>query len=185
VIVEALRKNQRIVFNYITLKYTTPQARQVEPWQLLFDSGLWYLSGRDVDKAAVRIFSLSRISGARPRPEHFTLPPDFDYEGSSLAGQGSYFGVYAGQDREQYRIRCYGAATARAQERLWAADQRFEPLAGDPAAVYFCFSSTQAGKVLEWVLSCGGAAVPEAPAWLVDEWRENIQDMAANAGLAL
>jgi len=49
----------------VTFDYRTPGAtRHVEPWGLVSWHGRWYLAAHDTDRAATRVFRLSRIVGA-------------------------------------------------------------------------------------------------------------------------
>ena len=53
--------------------------RAVEPYALLHRKGHWYLTGRDVDKDAIRSFKIARVQSAvETLPGTFEVPPDFD-----------------------------------------------------------------------------------------------------------
>jgi hypothetical protein len=104
----------------------------------------------------------------------FSLPANYDY--NAHTGE-SYFGVFAGQGEEHFRVAFYGDYVLWAKERLWAADQKTEDTS---EGVIIDFTSTQYGKVLEWVLSKGAWAVPLEPARLVQDWEWNIDWMRKN-----
>ncbi len=52
-----------VTFDYRTPEAETAAKRRVEPWGVLSRNGKWYLVGHDLDRAAPRVFRLSRISG--------------------------------------------------------------------------------------------------------------------------
>jgi predicted DNA-binding transcriptional regulator YafY len=174
-IVDALRQNRMLNFEYISLWGNGYEKRQVRPYQLLFDNGSWYLFGFAEERGDVRMFSLPRIRDISLCKETFTLPADYDF---CVRNDGSYFGVYSSDTRLRFRINFYGPAALRVQERRWAQDQVIENIED---GVSIAFSSTQYGKVLEWVLSSGRDAAPLEPLELVADWQEHIGDMRKNA----
>ncbi|MDR3200268.1 MAG: WYL domain-containing protein [Spirochaetales bacterium] len=175
-IMKGLRDNQVITFDYLGTWDDAPRCRRARPYQLLFDTGVWYLYAYDEDRAAIRVFSLPRIQKLTLTNETFILPDDYDYCSREDA---SYFGVFAGAQQRHFRVVFYDAAMVWVRERQWAADQIIEASA---ACVILDFTSTQYEKVLEWVLARGSCAVPLEPPELVADWREEVRAMMTNAG---
>jgi predicted DNA-binding transcriptional regulator YafY len=171
VIVKGLRDNLMITFDYTGSWDNEPHSRKVRPYQLLFDTGVWYLYAWDEDRADIRIFSLSRMGRAILTEMAFTLPADYDY--CSYA-DGSYFGVFHGKEKKHFRVVFFDEAFSWAKERKWAADQTIEE---NSYSVTVDFTSTQYEKVLEWVLSRGSNARPLEPPELVKDWKDTINEM--------
>jgi predicted DNA-binding transcriptional regulator YafY len=171
IIITGLRENRIITFEYLGLNDGDYVPRRVRPYQLLFDNGLWFLYGYAEERKAIRIFSLPRIKNLFLTEDPFKLPADFDYRKNN--GE-SRFGIFAGKEKQYYRIALYEDAVPWAMDRQWAADQRIET--GDGRCI-LSFSSVQLNKVLEWVLSQGCAAKPLEPEELVDAWRDNVREM--------
>jgi proteasome accessory factor B len=70
---------QAVEFAYRTAGAGESRVRHVEPWGLASWHGRWYLTGRDTDKDAPRVFRLSRIVGpvtAVGRRGAFRVPED-------------------------------------------------------------------------------------------------------------
>lgn len=170
-VIAGLKENRIITFKYLGTWDEEYQDRRVLPYQLLFDSGVWYLLGFAEERKAVRIFSLSRMKNAVLTKDGFNLPKDFNY--ANLAGD-SYFGVFIGQEKYSFSIDCYNDAVIFSSERQWAADQEISDIDG---GIRLEFTSTQYDKVLKWVLSCGCNAVPQKPQKLVDDWKLHIREM--------
>src|SRR4051812_16321767 len=63
VLAEAVHDGRRVTFDYRTAGSPDPVRRTVEPWGVVWWHGRWYLVGHDTDKAATRVFRLSRIHG--------------------------------------------------------------------------------------------------------------------------
>ena len=169
IIIDAMKENWVITFEYKGVWDSIYKTRLVRPYQLLFDTGVWYIYGYAEERSAMRFFSLSRIKNISLTNERFTLPKDFDYR---IKNDGSYFGVFIGKKRH-YKIAFASTASIEIKERKWAADQKIVEKK-DGSGIVIDFSSVQFPKVLAWVLSYGMAARPIEPPELVNEWKKNI-----------
>lgn len=77
----AVRAGQAVTFSYRGVRDSAERTRTVEPWGIVSWHGHWYLVGHDRDRAAERVFRLSRVaSDLRPvgPPGAVTPPPDLD-----------------------------------------------------------------------------------------------------------
>jgi predicted DNA-binding transcriptional regulator YafY len=166
-LIDAMRENRVIAFEYKGVWDTEYKTCLVRPYQLLFDNGTWFLYGFAEERSAIRLFSLSRIINVSLTNEHFTLPKDFNYQ---IKNDGSFFGVFLGE-KKRYKIAFAPNAAIDIRERKWAADQIIKSN-GD--GIIIDFTSTQDQKVLSWVLSYGRSARPIEPPELVKEWKSNI-----------
>jgi predicted DNA-binding transcriptional regulator YafY len=171
IVVSGLKEDRIITFDYMGTWDDEYQNRRVRPYQLLFDSGIWYLYGFSEERKAARIFSLPRMKNALLTKDGFSLPNNYSYD---VFSGDSYFGVFIGQEKKSYSIDCYGEAVVFASDRQWAADQKITEIKD---GIKIEFTSTQYDKVLRWVLSCGCCVDPRKPKKLVDDWKWNIQEM--------
>src|SRR5919109_3810419 len=78
----AISRRKTITFDYYTMERDAEGERKVDPYQLLFQGGQFYLVGHSHERDAVRVFRLSRIRGKvayATKAEHdFQRPADFD-----------------------------------------------------------------------------------------------------------
>lgn len=79
---EAARTCKQATFEYTT-SLGTNATRHVEPYGTFVRDGRWYMVGRDLDREAVRTFTVARIqelevNQARPTTPDFERPADFD-----------------------------------------------------------------------------------------------------------
>jgi predicted DNA-binding transcriptional regulator YafY len=174
-VITGLKCNKIITFDYRSAWDKETFGRRVRPYQLLFDSGVWYLYGFSEERKAIRIFSLCRITSAAVTDETFKLPKDYDY---CSHVDGSNFGVFAGTTTCTFKIRLYNEAALWAKERKWTKDQTFTDT--ENGAV-ITFTSTQYDKVRAWLLSQGCYAKPLEPQELVDDWKWHIEELAGMA----
>jgi predicted DNA-binding transcriptional regulator YafY len=170
-IISALKENRVLAFDYMGTYDEDYCPRRVRPYQLLFDTGLWYLYGYAEERNETRVFSLCRMKNIALTKEYFSLPKDFDYRGET---SGSRFGVFAGQEKYRFKIAFYDYSIVWVNDRQWADDQKITETNN---GIIISFTSTQFDKVLEWVLSRGCTARPLEPDLLVDIWREIIDEM--------
>ena len=171
IIIKGLKSNRIITFDYKGTWDDEYKKRKVHPYQLLFDSGVWYLYGFAEERKAARIFSLSKIKNAQLTKELFTLPKNYKY--TDFSGD-SYFGVFIGQEKQRFVVDFYEDSIPFAEERQWAADQK---ITEKDDCITIEFTSTQYAKVLRWVLSCGCTAIPKFPRKLVNDWKGHINEM--------
>jgi proteasome accessory factor C len=78
----AIFRRKTIVFDYYTMERDERATRRVDPYQLLYQGGQFYVVGRSHEREAIRVFRLSRIRGKvgyATKAEHdFQRPADFD-----------------------------------------------------------------------------------------------------------
>src|SRR5437588_1069230 len=78
----AIFRRKTIVFAYYTMEREEVGTRKVDPYQLLYQGGQFYMVGRSHERDAIRVFRLSRIRGKvgyATKAEHdFQRPADFD-----------------------------------------------------------------------------------------------------------
>jgi len=167
----ALREDRILEFEYQGAFDEDYKPRRVRPYQLLFDSGVWYLYGFSEERKGLRVFSLCRIRNIVLTNDHFSLPKDFDYRTDNA---DSYFGVFTGQKRHRFKIAIFDYSVVWVKDRQWAEDQKIMEI---DDGLIITFTSTQFGKVVEWVLSRGGTACPLEPELLVNVWHNHISEM--------
>jgi predicted DNA-binding transcriptional regulator YafY len=174
-IIAGIKGNKVITFDYRSDWDEETFGRRVRPYQLLYDTGVWYLYGFAEERKAIRIFSLCRITNASVSNETFKLPKDYDYCSQAVS---SNFGVFAGARAYTFKIRVYDEAALLVKERNWAKDQHFTDTED---GTVITFTSTQYDKVREWLLSQGCYAKPLEPQQLLDDWKWHIAELKALA----
>jgi predicted DNA-binding transcriptional regulator YafY len=133
---------------------------------------VWFLYAWSEERAAIRLFSLTRMKNTALTNERFTLPKDFDYQANN---DGSFFGVFSGE-KKRFKVAFAPFAAKDIQDRVWAKDQKIHEQE-DGEEIIIEFTSAQYNKVLSWVLSYGGGSHPIEPPELVEEWKAHIFEM--------
>jgi predicted DNA-binding transcriptional regulator YafY len=171
----AIFRRKTVVFDYYTMERDATGTRRVDPYQLLYQGGQFYLVGRSQERDDVRVFRLSRILGKvgyATKAEHdFQRPSDFDPRvyGDRIGWQ---FGEAVGtaeiwlSDRIAWQIE-------RAFDRYGA----FRPDTGDARDRIFTTPYANARQIISWTLGLGENARIIGPPELVEDSRERVQMM--------
>ena len=111
----ACRDRRPVVFDYRKGNAARPEQRQVEPWTLECWRGHWYLAGWDRDRAAERVFRLSRITGkVRSRAGSFTAPvPDVVTVRETVESWAGETATRTARDPAAHRLRLSAARQGR------------------------------------------------------------------------
>jgi proteasome accessory factor BC len=167
----AIFRRKTIVFDYHTMERDDVGTRRVDPYQLLYQGGQFYLVGRSHERDAIRVFRLSRIQGKvgyATKAEHdFQRPEDFDPRS------------YA--DRIDWQFgEPIGTAEVWISERIaWQIERHFgrygEMRPGEESEDrVFLTPYANSRQLIAWVLGLGENARILGPPELQDETRERI-----------
>ncbi|MGH2875486.1 MAG: helix-turn-helix transcriptional regulator, partial [Solirubrobacteraceae bacterium] len=167
----AIFRRKTIVFDYHTMERDELGARRVDPYQLLYQGGQFYVVGRAHERGAVRVFRLSRIRGKvgyATKAEHdFQRPADFDPR--AYANRIDWqFGEPVGVAEVWI-----GARIAWQIERHFGRFGELAPV-GDDGDVLFRTPYANARQLIAWVLGLRDNARIVGPDDLVAELRDRL-----------
>jgi predicted DNA-binding transcriptional regulator YafY len=168
----AIFRRKTIVFEYYTMERDETGARKIDPYQLLFQGGQFYVVGRSHERDAIRVFRLSRIQGKvgyATKAEHdFQRPTEFDPR------------AYA--DRIQWQFgEPLGTAEIWISGKIaWQVERHFGRYgelrpADDGQGSIFSTTYANSRQLLAWVLGLGENAQIVGPPDLAAELRERVQ----------
>ncbi len=168
----AIFRRKTIVFDYYTMERDEVGTRRVDPYQLLFQGGQFYLVGRAHERDAIRVFRLSRIRGKvgyATKAEHdFQRPSDFDPRS------------YADRIDWQFGDPIGSAEIWISSRIAWQIERHFgrygevRQETGDGDRV-FTTPYANSRQVIAWVLGLGENARILGPAELASEARERLE----------
>jgi proteasome accessory factor C len=168
----AIFRRKTIVFDYYTMQRDELGARKVDPYQLLFQGGQFYLVGRAHERDAIRVFRLSRIRGKvayASKAEHdFQRPDEFDPR------------AYANRIQWQFG-EPLGTAEVRIGEKIgWQIERHFgrygemRPAEDGSGDRIFATEYADARQLVAWVLGLGEHARLVGPPELVEELEKRL-----------
>ncbi len=170
----AIFRRKTIVFEYYTMERDAKEQRKVDPYQLLYQGGQFYMVGRSHERDAMRVFRLSRIQGKigyATKAEHdFQRPADFD--------------PHAYSDRIEWQ---FGAPVGTAEVWIsakiaWQIQRHFgrygtlRPAADGGSVFQTDYANTR--QLIAWVLGLGENARVISPPELSAELRERVRTLA-------
>jgi len=172
----AIFRRKTIVFEYYTMERDSLEQRRVDPYQLLFQGGQFYVVGRSQERDAIRVFRLSRIQGKvgyATKAEHdFQRPADFDPR------------AYADRIQWQFGEPIGNAEIWISSKIAWQIERHFGRYgelrpADDGQGSIFTTSYANARQLIAWVLGLGENARIVAPSELAAELRDRVHMLAA------
>jgi proteasome accessory factor BC len=167
----AIFRRKTIVFEYYTMQRDEVGARRVDPYQLLFQGGQFYVVGRSHERGAIRVFRLSRIRGKvgyATKAEHdFQRPANFDPR------------AYANRIDWQFGEPVGTAEVWIGHRIAWQIERHFGRYgqmrpAGDDGDRIFSTPYASERQLIAWVLGLGEHARIVGPPEARDELRERV-----------
>ncbi|HEY2637314.1 MAG TPA: WYL domain-containing protein, partial [Solirubrobacteraceae bacterium] len=166
----AIFRRKTITFDYYTMERDAEGERKVDPYQLLFQGGQFYLVGSSHERKAIRVFRLSRIRGKvayASKAEHdFQRPEDFDPR------------EYANRIHWQFG-ESVGTGEVWISERVaWQVQRHFSPygtFTEEDGGTVFCTPYASPRGLVSWVLGLGEHARILGPPELVEEYAARVE----------
>jgi proteasome accessory factor C len=181
----AIFRRKTIVFDYYTMERDQTGPRRVDPYQLLYQGGQFYVVGHSHERQAIRVFRLSRIRGKvgyATKAEHdFQRPPDFDPR------------VYANRIDWQFGEPVGSAEVWIGQRIAWQIERLFGRYgeirpADEGGNLVFVTDYSNARQLIAWVLGLGEHArivgPPALAAQLAERARLLVELHSGEANLA-
>jgi proteasome accessory factor C len=170
----AIFRRKTITFDYYTMERDELGARRVDPYQLLYQGGQFYLVGRAHERDAIRVFRLSRMRGKvgyASKAEHdFQRPAPQDFNPRDYS------------DRIDWQFGdAIGAAEVWISRRIaWQIERHFGRYGemradGDGGDRVFTTPYANSRQLIAWVLGLAEHARILAPAELTAELRDRLE----------
>ncbi|MGI8650793.1 MAG: helix-turn-helix transcriptional regulator [Rubrobacter sp.] len=174
VLERAILRKKRVGFEYYAINSNETSDRELEPYALSLLEGVWYVTGWDVNREAVRQFRLSRVRGrvtfATKRDSgDFTVPENFERR---ILGPRAPWQL--GEVESSAHIRVSDEAFGEARKKYGFAVS-LGGRDGDGLVLYTRYSGER--QLAGWVLSLGEEAKvlePDSLAGKVEEGLERI-----------
>jgi proteasome accessory factor C len=156
----AISKQRTIQFRYWSPARERETERQLNPYALRLDEGVWYVVGHDLDRNATRTFRVARIRSdirfATRRERDFRQPAEFDVDAHRIVRPWQI-----GEQAGVARIEVQGDTAWWVHRTLSDAGTVVEGVFETPYATL--------GPLASWILRQNGRAVPLEPPELRDE----------------
>jgi proteasome accessory factor B len=177
VLASAVAAGKRVAFTYRTADGREGR-REVEPYGLYLREGRWYLVGRDVERAALRTYTLARIrdlavNAQKPKTPDFERPVDFDIAAHVVLP------FQYGPPTARVHVR-FSPDSAWRAERLAAGQGMLEP--NDDGSVEWLVTVADEQRFLRWLVENGPGIELVGPEELRVRLAEGLRKVAAAHG---
>ena len=176
-IYKSMDTNSVLQIEYTAEGKSKSEIYKVQPYQLIFDNGIWELWAYCLRKKheGMKLFNLSRISRVSilELAEKFVLPENYSFKNSVVGN----FGCFDDENPQNYKIKFSKGSYAwlYSKDRIWGDNQTIEEV--DDGYI-LSFEASQSKPILRWILGWGKDAEPLEPASLVKYWKDSVQEMA-------
>lgn len=174
-IIASLRDGRRFDASYRDADGNETE-RRAAALRLLNYAGVWYCVAWDLDKAAFRMFRLTRIRKISLSRELASGLPD---EMTVAKYLNASYGLFKGADAQDAVIRFYGWAKSVVEREVWHPDQKREE-GSDPVRgswVQLNLPAFRFEELLGRTLRFGSMAEPVTPESFRNAWKEEIRRM--------
>ena len=146
----------------ITFEYRKPpgmhgEQRRVQPYHLANRENVWYLTGYDIERQALRNYSLGRMKALVVTERGFVRPADFSPEKHF----GKAFGAFVGTGDYRVIIRFSSVVANQISERIWHESQETRDLADGGMELTLQVGGLD--EIQRWILSWAEHAEVIAP----------------------
>ena len=169
-VADGLQRRRHISFTYQKPLSSGEEERVVAPLHLTGYRGEWYLIAFCLDREAVRIFALSRMSEVAVA-DLMAEEHDFDYH----EYMRDSFGIFRGGERRRIRLRFAPSQAPYVRERHWHDDQEIRE--NPDGGIDLSFSVNHLAELVRWILSWGSGVEVIGP----DELRRMVLDELGRA----
>lgn len=173
---KALGQKRVLVFDYEGEKGHVSR-RRVEPKRLINNGGRWCAVVYDVDRNALSIFHLNRITNLQIEP----VMQVHDVEDRIDEYIDSEHGLFMGPDKGDATIRIMGEAMNTIATQVWHRNQviRHAVLPSGERCIEITVPVSSYEELLSKALSYGSLACPVAPPEFISLYRAELEKMAA------
>ncbi|MBA4137994.1 MAG: DNA-binding protein [Opitutus sp.] len=169
----AVNDSREVAFDYRKPGSRAVEHRRVEPYHLANRESAWYLVGHDLERGALRTFSLARMQALAVSERKFARPADFSPEKFF----GKAFGAFVGTGDYRVTVRFTAAVADQIRERFWHESQETRDL--PDGGVDFTVQLGGLDEIVRWILGWAGDAEVLEPKELRDLVRTRAQAAAA------
>ena len=154
---EAIKKQRTIKLKHYSITRDTCQERLVDPYQMRYYQGAWYLVGYCHFRKAMRIFALDRIQALQITKNKFSMVAEFDPDKYFTDA----FQMFKGPNIHQVKIWFSPDQARWIKEKRWHPTQEItENMDG---SLVLSMSTSGLFQVKRWVLSFGAEAKSTCP----------------------
>jgi len=166
----AMNRGRALSLNYFSINKNSLTIRKVDPYNLIFKSGAWYVIGYCHMKEQVETFKVSRIKSLKITDEIYMRPHNFqlkDYLESS-------WGLFTGE-KTKITIKFDKDVDSFIKDTRWHTNQEIKTL--EDGSVLFSVYVDETDNIKNWIMGFGKNAEVIEPSQIRNEIKQEIEEM--------
>ena len=167
---EAALKRKSVEMVYFTMRSRKEGKRKVDPYNMVFFNGTFYVIGYCHLRKDVRTFALERIRMLRVTDESFMVPDDFILEDY----MGSGFGIISGEP-QTVKVWFSPEVAGYIKEKTWHEGQEIQQ--HKDGSIIFEAEVAVTEELISWIMGWGAKAEVLEPKALKDQIYEEVLAM--------
>jgi Predicted transcriptional regulator len=166
----SMSRGRSLSLNYFSINKNSLTIRKVDPYNLIFKSGAWYIIGHCHMKEQVETFKVSRIKNLKITDEIYMRPHTFQLKDYLE----NYWGLFKGE-KTKITIKFDKDVDSFIRDTKWHTNQEIKSL--EDGSVLFSVYIDDTDDVKNWIMSFGKNAEVIEPDHLRDEIKQEIEEM--------
>ncbi len=163
---EAIRRQQTLRIDYVSVSSASRRVRRVDPWALFHRGEAWYLAGRCHESKGPRMFRLDRIRVVSLTGDLFLRPENFDID----AWLRDAWSLWGGGEPRNIVVRFAPEVAPLVEHGKHHEGESIDRL--PDGSVEYRVRLGQVVEIARWIVTFGGRAVALDPPELVARVRE-------------
>lgn len=166
----SMNRGRTLSINYFSINKSSLTIRKVDPYNLIFKSGAWYIIGYCHMKEHVETFKVSRIKGLKITDEIYMRPHNF----SLKEYLEQHWGIFRGE-KTKITVKFSKEVNSLITDTKWHANEEIKSL--EDGSVLFNIYIDETDDIKKWIMSFGKEAEVIEPHGLREEIKQEIEEM--------
>ena len=166
----SMERGRTLDIEYFTINKNTLYEENVDPYNLIFKDGDWYIVGYSHDEDKVKVYRLSRIRNIDITNDIYMKPKTFSLNDFLT----NSWGVFNGE-KQLVKVKFSKNIAELIRKIKWSSTQEIEDL--DDGSMILKFYIDELGDIKTWILGFGGEAEVIEPLSLRADINEEIKKL--------
>ena len=166
----SMERGRTLDIEYFTINKNTLYEENVDPYNLIFKDGDWYIVGYSHDEDKVKVYRLSRIRNIDITNDIYMKPKTFSLNDFLT----NSWGVFNGE-KQLVKVKFSKNVAELIRKVKWSSTQELEDL--DDGSMILKFYIDELGDIKTWILGFGGEAEVIEPLSLRADINEEIKKL--------
>jgi predicted DNA-binding transcriptional regulator YafY len=166
----SMNRGRSLSINYFSINKNSLTVKKIDPYNLIFKSGAWYVIGYCHMKEQVETFKVSRIKGVKITEEIYMRPHTFDLK----EYMDNHWGLFMGE-KTKVTVKFDKNLNKLISSSKWHINEEIESL--EDGSILFSVYVDETDDIKKWIIGFGKHAEIIEPKQLREEIKQEIKEM--------